>query len=442
MAGIGFAHSAFITSGPWLFTIVALTVLTAVGTAALGRDGTSAFRATVIYNFCFSAVLTGPFVLPATRHLADRIYERRPESAPTLLIAVLIAIQIAAVTIALPFYALATELGPAGTTAAVANFALVSGLWAVSIFLTALQDHIRVTLSFLGGMFVGCAAGAAAAGTMGGLGMIWGFNIGLAVIEFALVARILIEYPYDVGVPLNFGAHLRRHWELPLIGTLGAAAVWIDKWIMWLSPLAETEIGGMPTAPTYDSALFAAYLTTLPALTLFTISVETGFFERYQSFYRGLREHATWDRIVADHRAIVDAVLASTRTLVIVQGVATATAVLAAPAIVDLLRFGNAGIGVFRLAVVGAFLQVGQMFGVVILSYFDLKRRQMWAQGVFLVANGGGTFLVSRYLGEAWVGFGFLAGSAVAFAAVYLMVADALRRLPYLAFVASNPSVD
>lgn len=438
----GFAHSAFITSGPWIFTITAATILTVVGQAALGRDGTAAFRATIIYNFCFSAVFTGPFILPATRHLADRIYERAPESAPTLLVAVLGAIQITAAAIALPFHLLVTDLGPAGAIAATANFALIGGLWAATIFLTALRDHIRVTLAFLAGMAAGCATGAFAAQTAGPLGMIWGFNIGLAVIEFGLIARVLIEYPHDVGVPLGTREHLRRHWELPLIGTLAAAAVWVDKWIMWFSPLAETEIGGMPTAPLYDSALFAAYLTTLPALTLFTIGVETGFFERYQAFYRGLREHATWDRISSDHRAIIESVLASTRTLAIVQGTATAAAVLAAPAIIGLLRFGNVGIGVFRLAAVGAFLQVAQMFGVVILSYFDLKRRQLWAQGVFLVANGGCTALVSLFLGKAWTGFGFLAGSAIAFAVVYVMVADALRRLPYLAFVASNPSIE
>lgn len=436
----GYAHSAFITSGPWMFTILALAGINVIGRTIVEDADLARFRVVVIYNFCFSVVLTGPLVLVATRFLADAIYAKRVEVAPGMLLACLgLANAVSALT-AGPFYLLLSGLPAGMALAAIANFVVVAGIWVVSIFLSALKDYVTVTVAFAAGMFAGFVGSALLGAWLGPVGMLWGFTAGLAAIEFALIARVFAEYPYRVARLFDFLAYFRRYWDLALIGLVATLAVWVDKWIMWFAPEREVVTGAMVIYTPYDSAMFMAYLTIVPALTLFTVNIETRFFEHYQAFYRDIQRHATWAQIERNHRLIVTALLESSRNLVILQGAVCALAIFLAPAIVGALGLHFQQIGMFRFGALGALFQVLFLVCTVVLSYFDLRRRNLLAQTVYLVANGLFTLLFSD-LGFAWYGYGYFMASLVAFVVAYLMVADALRRLPYFAFVANNPSV-
>lgn len=436
----GYAHSAFITSGPWLFTILALAGINILGKELVGLEELKLFRVIVIYNFCFSVVLTGPLVMVATRYLADAIYLKQVEAAPGMLLATLaIAYALGALT-AGPFYLVFADLEPVMAAAALVNFHLVSGIWVVSIFLSALKDYATVTAAFGAGMLAGLA-GAVALGAVGGpTGMVWGFGIGLAGIQFALIARVFAEYPYRVARLFAFLGYFRRYWDLALIGLVANLAVWADKWVMWFVPEREAVSGALVIYSAYDSAMFVAYLTIVPALTLFTVAIETRFFERYQTFYRDIQQHATYAQIARNHRLLVTALLESARNLVILQGAVCAVTIFLAPSVVGLLGLQYAQIGMFRFGTLGALFQVMFLFCTVILAYFDLRRRNLLLQLFYLAANAGLTLLFSR-MGFAWYGYGYFLASLFAFVVAYLMVADALRRLPYIAFVANNPSV-
>ncbi|MBP2315773.1 exopolysaccharide Pel transporter PelG [Azospirillum soli] len=436
----GYAHSAFITSGPWMFTILALAGINLVGKDLVAMEELTLFRVVVIYNFCFSVVFTGPLVMVATRYLADAIYAKQVDTAPGMLLATLgLAYAIAALT-AGPFYLFLSDLPAPMAAAALINFFLVSGIWVVSIFLSALKDYVAVTTAFGFGMLAATVATGVLGAFAGPTGMVWGFSAGLAVIQFGLIARVFAEYPYRVARLFAFMAYFRKYWDLALVGLFANLAVWVDKWIMWFVPERETVSGAMVIYSAYDSAMFVAYLTIVPALTLFTVNIETRFFERYQGFYRDIQSHATYDQIARNHKSIIAALLESSRNLIILQGAVCAVTIFLAPSIVGALGLHYQQIGMFRFGTLGAFFQVLFLFCTVILAYFDLRKRNLCAQLFYLAANAGFTLLFSD-MGFAWYGYGYFLSSLLAFALAYLMVADALRRLPYFAFVANNPSV-
>ncbi|WP_431859081.1 exopolysaccharide Pel transporter PelG [Azospirillum sp.] len=436
----GYAHSAFISSGPWMFTILAIAGINLVGRDVAPEAELMLFRVVTIYNFCFSVVLTGPLVLIATRYLADAIYLKQVDTAPGMLLANLgVAYALAALT-AGPFYLFLSDLPPAMMHAALVNFFLVCGIWVVSIFLSALKDYVMVTTAFGAGMLLSFLATVGLGVVFGGTGMVWGANIGLAGIQFALIARVFAEYPYKVARIFAFLSYFRRYWDLALIGLVGNVAVWVDKWIMWSAPEREVVTGSMVIYTAYDSAMFIACLTIVPALTMFTVNVETRFFERYQAFYRDIQQHATYAQIARNHTAIIRALLESARNLIILQGAVCAITIFLAPTIVSALGLNYTQIGMFRFGTLGAFFQVLFMFTTIILAYFDLRLRNLFVQVFYLAANAGLTLLFSEF-GFAWYGYGYFLASLLAFALAYLMAADALRRLPYIAFVANNPSV-
>lgn len=436
----GHAHSAFITSGPWMFTILALAGVNVAGGEMLTRDELTLFRVIIIYNFCFSVVLTGPLLLVATRYLADCIYVKQVEGAPGMLLATLGMAYALSAAVAGPFYLFVADLPPGMAAAAASNFLVVSGIWVVSVFLSALKDYTAVTISFAAGMFTGFVSAVALGFWLGPLGMVMGFTAGLAVIQFVLIARVFAEYPYGVSRLFAFIGYFPKYWDLALIGVVANVAVWADKWMMWFVPEREQIAGALLIYSAYDSAMFVAYLSVMPALTIFTVNIETRFFEHYQNFYRDIQAHATWAQINRNHKLIITALIEGSRNLIILQGAICAVAIFLAPNIVGALGLHYKQIGMFRFGVLGAFFQVLFMFCTVILAYFDLRRRNLCAQAFYFLTNIAATWYFSNQ-GFAWYGYGYFLSSLLAFVVAYLMVAEAIRRLPYLAFVANNPSV-
>ena len=69
--------------------------------------------------------------------------------------------------------------------------------------------------------------------------MIVAYLCGLAIIFFVLASRILVAFPEQGGSLVaqlaELASGLRQHWMLAAGSLLAIAAVWSDKWIMWLA---------------------------------------------------------------------------------------------------------------------------------------------------------------------------------------------------------------
>src|SRR5215470_10529990 len=77
----GYSHSALAATGPWLFTVISLGMISFFTAGIAATDDIVTFRLIVIYNFAFSLVMTGPVMMITTRYLADMIYLKEVEGA-------------------------------------------------------------------------------------------------------------------------------------------------------------------------------------------------------------------------------------------------------------------------------------------------------------------------------------------------------------------------
>ena len=101
----------------------------------------------------------------ATRHLANCIHAKDVTQAPAMMVDALSLLYACALPIAVPFYLLHLKLETPVGLAAILNFMLISGIWLISVFLTALKDYRAVTLAFLAGMCLAIVAADATTGT-------------------------------------------------------------------------------------------------------------------------------------------------------------------------------------------------------------------------------------------------------------------------------------
>ena len=182
----GMAYATIISSGPWLFTCVALAAVQMLAGHGAEAD-LRRLSILIIYNFSFSLVISGPVVLVVTRCLADAIHLRDTKEVSGLLVGALALLFGATALVGVPLYGFAVELGTAERLVALAGLFLTGGIWLVSTFLSALKSYGVISATFAAGMLLGVTASAALGPALGSLGLLSGFTLGLAVIFFVLV---------------------------------------------------------------------------------------------------------------------------------------------------------------------------------------------------------------------------------------------------------------
>ncbi|HIP53807.1 MAG TPA: hypothetical protein EYH03_07345 [Chromatiales bacterium] len=443
LAGVmlGYLYAAVVSSGPWLFTIVSLGLLVLISNQFLLVEELAEFRIVIIYNFGFSLVFASPVFMVATRFLADLIYDRDVSRAPGMLFGTLTVLFVLLGPLVGAFYVGYAEMSAWVRVAAIANFFLITGIWLVSVFMSALKEYSAIARTFAFGMAVALTASVLLAPDFSVAGMLMGFNLGLAVIFFDLMARVLAEFPHPVRTPFAFLRYFRTHWEVALAGMIYNMAIWADKWVMWFAPERSVQASGLISYPHYDGAMFLAYLAIVPAIALFTFSVETRFFEQYLRFYQDIQQHATYERIQRNHRSLWETILESARNLLVLQVTIAISLILLAPALLEWLQASALQLGMFRFGVLGALFHAFAMFLMIILSYFDARLKVLFVALVFLISNTGLTWLSMQW-GMVWYGWGYAVAAMITFAVAYVLTARHMKRLPYETFIVRNLSID
>lgn len=458
MAGIGFVlrkllkknnltsivqaylHATLASSGPWLFTVLALGSFFMITAGYLNHEVLENFRVVLLYNFAFSLVLSAPFSIVSTRYLADLIYRENVEDAPAMLLGTLAVLNLLALPMVVSFYVFFTNLTPEMVLYSTINFILIAGIWQISIFISAIKQYTGVTFSFVFGMIIAVFSAVSFASYYSEAGMINGFNIGLSFIFSSLVALVFAEYPKKCTFLFRVIPYFKKYWELALGALLYSIGIWADKWIMWFSPEAVQLPIGLIMYPHYDSAMFIAYLTVVPAMSMFLVSQETAFFEEYVKFFEEIQKHANFDKIVRNHNSLMNCLVEQSRSLLLLQGSVCFMTILAAPMIFDFLGMNYIQLGIFRFGVLGSMFQVFVLFLTIILSYFDHRKGVLKVQSFFFISNIVLSY-ISREMGFAYYGYGYFLSNLITFILAAYILERYLRHLPYHTFVTNNASV-
>ncbi len=436
----GYMFSAFITAGPWLFTILALGAIVVFGGNFSSPEHVAIFRLVIIYNFSFSLVLSGPVTIIVTRYISDKIYQKDIKEVPGILFGSLVFLLLIQVPLVLYFYLHFLDMSLNVCLAAIVNYFLISSIWLVSVFLSALKDYGTISATFAIGMVVAVLSVIYLGEDYSQAGMIWGFDIGLGMIMFALIARILAENPYQIRNYFGFMSYFKKYWDIALCGFFYNLAIWVDKWIMWFSPHGQLLDSGFLTYPNYETAMFLAFLTIIPSMSIFFVNVETSFYEKYLIFYKDIQEHATYEKIKYNQSEIIKNLLDSCRVLIYVQGFISILTIFLAPYIFDMLNISYLLLGMFRIGVLGAFFHVMAMFMFILIFYFDFRKIALGLHILFLVSNALFTF-ISMKAGFSYYGYGYFLASLLTFACAYCFTFYSVETLPYRAFIKNNSAL-
>lgn len=434
-----FFHATLYTSGPWILTIIALGMINLTMQPIF--KALEDFQSILLFNFCFSFVFTAPFINVTTRKVSDAIFLK--DFTPvvgSLLLALGLYYAITLPLISL-FYVGFTTLSLGTAYMATVNFALLSGVWIASLYISALKDYKSVTMSFMIGLLTSVVLTMFFYNRNTAFNMLMGFNTGIAVTFTSFVALVYVEYPPVIeGLKGSLFAY-RKYVRVGLGGLLYSVAVWIDKWIMWFSPDAYTYSSGITTCPLYDSAMFFAYISVIPSMALFMLAYETAFFEDFVNYYQGIINHNNLGQIENNYNKLIYSVGLHARNTIIVQGMITGSLFVLTPLILEYIPgLSTLQIGIFRFGLIGAALQTFTLFMTILLYYFDERVKPLIINGVYLVLNGVLTFVFMRW-GLAFYGMGFFLANILTFVFAAYTVGKYMESLTYHSFITNNPSI-
>lgn len=293
-----------IVAGPWLISIVGISVLTGTASFVL-REAQSLFIGAIVYGYAFSILLFGGLHYIFTRYVSDLLYNGKFHRTTAALVLMSIAVLALSLLIATPF---ALALRSPGVShlglfrlAMVVFFAAINLIWIEMLLVTILKGFLTIIGAYLAGMLVSVGATIYLGRIFGVGGAFLGFSLGqllVALILFAVLLRWNSPTPALRELrPLL--AYAQRYRALMVSGWFYSAGLWIDKIVFWFSRGASLQGSFIHLYDGYDQAAYLANLSVIPVLVFFTIFTETTFFAALRRLLLKLRT-GTYSRIAEE----------------------------------------------------------------------------------------------------------------------------------------------
>jgi len=266
-----------------------------------------------------------------------------------------------------------------------------------------------------------------------------GYLLGQALTFFWLLARLLKEFPASGLWDWGLMGYFRKYWDLMCIGFIFNLAIWVDKFVFWMAPGSRMIVPWFRTNDLYEAPVFFSYITIVPTLAMFLINIETRFYEHYVEYYGKIM--GKWDMrsILGEKDKMIEALKESMRDVFAIQGAITVLCLIFAQELAKAAGLNPLQVPLFRIALVGSLLQVLLALNIIVLFYFDLRRSVLAVSSVFLISNGGLSYLTTR-MGFQFYGYGYMYACLISLVLAFCILQGKMRDLEYITF-AGQPVV-
>ncbi len=424
--------SSLIVAGPWILSIITLFVLSTFIPYTIDMFDKIFFRTVVIYGFVTSLILSGVFHFPLTRYLADRLYSKEKDALVPAFNTTAVCLFGIETLFGVVFYVIA-DSPPALKLLIICTYMILSLLWLLMVFLTALRDYLAIVAAYIIGSGVTIVVSLYLGQRIGIEGYFIGYLSGHLMIALLWSGRIFVEFGSTHSWDWEYVRFFINNRTLIAIGFFYNLALWIDKVILWFSPQATEITNFFRIHLVYDSATFFAFLTIIPALTIFLVQVETNFYDEYRNFYQGISKKATYPQIEWLKKDVIKSLQSGLKILIRYQGILTFLILIFTPELSTFFHFSAEQIPVFRVVVIGSFLHCMILIALILVLYFDFKSLALQICVFFVLSNGLLTYLSTK-LEIAYLGYGYLASAFLTLAFAFYAFDRKLYLLEYYTF--------
>lgn len=186
-------------------------------------------------------------------------------------------------------------------------------------------------------------------------------------------------------------------------------------------------------APQYDVAVFCAFLSAVPTLIVFVVSLETSFYPKFRNYYDFILSKGS---ILDINRARNEMyqVLGQQFTLIMgIQMIFSIISIAIGIRFLPLIGFTSTQVDLFNILVIGYFAYIIYNVLALVLLYFDDRKGVLWLAIAFLAMN---TLFTVISLWANDQGFSFFAASFVTLIAALARIVYVLNHINYYTFSA------
>lgn len=403
----GYATAAAIMAGPWIITVLTVGAMSFFGQSL---DRLSLY---LTHIYPISLIVVGFIQFPATRYLSDLLYVGNYKDVFPALNATLLTGNFVSSILALiwglttPDVSWAQKFGVLG----LAN--IVTMQWIALIFLVTIHRYFSIIGAFFLGGVVSFTVGLELNYSIGTTGALFGFSLGQLITVIVLLISLMREYPAETRWDFGYVQWIKRSPALSLAGGLFYLGSFADKIVFryggFLTDAPGT--GKLMLAPwlymshPYETITFLAQLTIIPALAIFYIRLETGFFEVYKAFYNTIDDRGNLEQLHYIKREILAQLRRGAKNIFAIQGVISILAILLAAEIFPWVSNNELQDNLLRVSILASFFGIFVLLTIVIFLYFEFYNEACWAAASYLTLN---TLLtvVGLYLPEKYYGLG------------------------------------
>jgi uncharacterized membrane protein len=432
-----YGYSAVITAGPFaLMTGMVLAIQLMFVWFDVSYVDSQIYTASIIYSFVFSNIISSGFLMLITRYLADILYGDEYKDVTASLYGIIVITELLGGILAILFF-WNKPLDFFTKFLTYIFYMQMLAVWLQGVYLTAVKNYKGLFFSYLFGISIAILLTLLVLVTkiMSPVqGALLAMDIGSAVIMMLFFVHVTRYFGYPKnGFNFVFLPYFEKHATLFFIALFYTLGLYLPNIIIWQGPLAVWIADTYVYAPTYDVATFYAFLSILPIMVMFVVSMELHFYEKYAVYFTYITKKGNFKDIYDAKKDLLHVLWDELRNIMEFQLVFT----LIFLAIGDyfLPRFGvvyNA-VNMYNLIVLGAFFTGIMQVTYTLLLYLEDYKGVLLIVGCFFLAN----FIfgcIGFYMGENTYGFTFFLAAALSFLVAMKRLLYFCQSLDYYVF--------
>lgn len=398
-----YGYSAITAVGPMFLTILlVITCREWLLYLEAPTNEINVFMAAVQYAFIFSQVLIGGFLFVISRYVADQTFMEKEENVlssmyGTIGITVFVGF-IAAVLFywssPLPFlFKLLTYL----------FFTELSIIWVLSMYVSALKDYKKIVKSYLFGTILAAFliwVLTSVFNQLTAIAVFIGLTIGFLVIIVMLMRNIFQYFQLNNNQYFHFLTYIEKYPALFAIGLFYYLGLYGHNMAVWIGERGIVVADTFMMAPYYDTPVFYAYLSILPALILFMVTVETTFYAVYKKYYGRILNGFPLQDIESAKQEMYRVLRLEILFLAQVQLLVTILFLFVGVRFLPSLGLTQDQIDIFMVVVLGSWFLSLMITIFLVLLYFNEKKAAFLLTGVYALLSVTLTFLFMNFFNQ------------------------------------------
>ncbi|MDQ0202901.1 exopolysaccharide Pel transporter PelG [Pectinatus haikarae] len=431
-----FSYTIMVTLGPFiLMTVMILSIQLMLKIFDKPFYLSELYVVSVIYPFIFSHIFSSGFNMIITRYISDKLYIKKYDDIiPSMYGILSIALFCAAIPGALFFYFAKIDLILKLFT--FIFFMQMIMLWLLGVYLSALKDFAKIVRCYGIGITVAIVLNFLALyinfqDTVS-MAMIC-MNAGILLINILLLFEIKKYFTTSSNDYLGFLPYFDNYGSLFTANLSVTLGMYIPNIIFWFSEMQTVVSGTYIYAPSYDTATFFAFMSSLAVMVMFVVVTETNFYTKYARYFNYITNKGNAADIETAKIEMIGTMWRELRNIFEFQLVITLLFIVAGNYLLPLLGLNYEAISIYQVVSTGAYACALMQIIIILLFYFEDRRGAMVLCISFLALNIISN-LVSLHMGRTTFGTGFFLTSFIMLPAAVYRLDNYMQNIDYYIF--------